>query len=103
MLLTVLEARVAPDREGALQQAYDDATHESVPPGLVRSTLLRVANDRTLWRIETLWRSREALETMRGTGTPRGIQIFRAAGAEPSVNILEVVAVLPPLASQDRE
>jgi hypothetical protein len=33
---------------------------------------------------------------MRASGTPRGIQIFRAAGAEPTVSILEVVATLSP-------
>jgi heme-degrading monooxygenase HmoA len=96
MVLTVLEAHVAQANEVALQTAYRAASEGPFPPGLVRSTLLRAANDRTLWRIETLWDSREALETMRGTGTPRGVQIFRAAGAEPILSLLEVVAVLSP-------
>jgi hypothetical protein len=43
-----------------------------------------------VWRIETLWESRQALDAMRGTGTPRGVQIFRAAGAEPSLTVLDV-------------
>ncbi len=43
-----------------------------------------------------MWESPEALAAMRGSGTPRGIQIFRAAGAEPTLSILEVVATLSP-------
>jgi len=94
MVLTVLEAHVPQAREAELQAAYQAAAHDSLPPGLVRSALLRATSDPRLWRIETLWASREALEAMRGSGTPRGVQIFRAAGAEPMLSVLEVVAVL---------
>ena len=96
MVLTVLEAHVAPAHELALVTAYRNAAQGAVPPGLVRSLLLRAADDRTLWRIETVWESREALEAMRGAGTPRGLLIFRAAGAEPVLTILEVVDALSP-------
>jgi quinol monooxygenase YgiN len=94
MILTMLEARVAPAREAALQAAYRDAAQDVLPRGLVRSTLVRSSNDRTMWRIETLWESREALDAMRGTGTPRGVLIFRAAEAEPTFSAFEVVDVL---------
>jgi len=96
MVLTVLEAHVSPERQPALQAAYAEAAQGPFPRGLVRSTLLRATNARTLWRIETLWESPEALAAMRGTGTPRGVQIFHAAGAEPSLTVLDVVAVLSP-------
>ncbi len=96
MTITVLEAHVAPERELALQAAYGEAARGPLPRGLVGSTLLRATDDRTSWRIETIWESPEALAAMRGSGTPRGIQIFRAAGAEPTVSILEVVATLSP-------
>jgi len=98
-VLTVLEARVAPERESALQAAYGEAARGPFPPGLERSLLLRGTTDRTAWRIETVWESSEALAAMRGSGTPRGIQIFRAAGAEPTVSVLEVVADLLPHAA----
>src|SRR5262245_42521472 len=95
MILTVLESHVTPDAEPALRSAYQDAAREVVPPGLVRSMLIRSVNAPGLWRIETLWRSREALEEMRRQGgTPRGIQIFRAAGVEPAVSIFEVAESL---------
>jgi len=96
MPLTVLEAHVATERESALQAAYTEAGKGPFPRGLVRSTLSRATNDPTLWRIDTIWESAEALATMRGSGTPRGIQIFRAAGAEPTISILEVVATVSP-------
>ena len=96
MVLTVLEAHVEPERERVLTAAYRQAGQDSFPPGLLRSTLMQSTTDRTLWRIETLWQSGEALAAMRVAGTPRGIQIFRAAGAAPSVTILEVVEVLSP-------
>jgi heme-degrading monooxygenase HmoA len=96
MVITVLEAHVAPAREAALEAAYREAAQVPLPRGLVRSTLLRATSDRTLWRIETLWESREALEAMRGAGTPRGVLMFRTAGAEPTLTVLEVIAVLSP-------
>jgi hypothetical protein len=91
-VLTVLEAQVAPNSEPALQAAYRDAAGGPFPPGFVRSTLLRAANG--TWRIETLWESRAALEAMRGAGTPRGLLIFRAAGAEPSLTVFDVLDTL---------
>jgi hypothetical protein len=94
MTITILEAHVAPERESDLQVAYGEAAQDQLPRGLVRSALLRATNDRTSWRIETMWESPEALAAVRGSGTPRGIQIFRAAGAEPTISILEVVATL---------
>ncbi len=101
--LTVLEAHVEPDHEAALLAAYQAAGQETMPPGLVRSTLLRDVNDPTLWRIETVWESHEALEAMRRGGTPRGLQIFLAAAAQPSLTIFDVAAELPPPGSASNE
>jgi hypothetical protein len=58
MILTVLEAHVAPEQVAALQTAYREALGEAFPPGFVRSLLVRHAMDPTLWRIETTWESR---------------------------------------------
>ena len=90
-VVTVLQASVPAERQGELQAAYRAAADDGFPPGLIRSVLLQDANDRTLWRIQTLWESRQHLDAMRGKGTPRGLLIFRAAGAEPTVTILEAV------------
>jgi hypothetical protein len=96
MVVTVLDAEVPAERVPALTAAYEEAARGAIPPGLVRSVLLRDSADATHWRIETTWGSRDALMAMRSAGTPRGVQIFRAAGAEPTLTIFEVVAELPP-------
>lgn len=95
MLLTVLEAQIALGRERDLQAAYAAAAAQAPPPGLVRSELLRDARDATRWRIQTLWSDRAALESMRAAGTPAGVLMFRAAGAEPALSIHEIVDMIP--------
>ena len=90
-VVTVLEARVPSERAADLQSAYAEAAQGPFPPGLVRSALLRDARDQTLWRIETTWQSHDALAAMRQAGRPRGLQIFEAAGAQPSVSIFDTV------------
>jgi heme-degrading monooxygenase HmoA len=92
MVLTILEATVAPDRVPELKAAFHRAGDGGLPPGLIRSHLLSSATDPARWRIQTLWASREALAAMRQTGTPAGILMFRAAGAEPSLSIYEVAS-----------
>jgi len=97
MVLTILEATVEPERASDLQAAFRNAGSGagSIPPGLVRSHLMSDASDGKRWRIETLWTSREALMAMRQQGgTPAGVLMFRAAGAEPSLSIYEVVSTI---------
>jgi heme-degrading monooxygenase HmoA len=95
MVLTILEATVAPEHAAALQAAFRNAAGH-VPPGFIRSHLVSAASDPTRWRIETLWTSREALAAMRQAGTPAGVLMFRAAGAEPSLSVHDVAATIEP-------
>ena len=92
MILTILEGHVDAGKESALQSAYAAAIASNArPPGLIRSQLIRDAFDPSRWRIQTWWESREAVAAMRGTGTPAGILMFRAADAEPSTSVFEVI------------
>ena len=93
MVLTILEATVEPERTADLQAAFRNAAAQ-VPPGLIRSHLMSAAAEPTRWRIETLWSSREALATMRQTGTPAGVLMFCAAGAEPSLSVYNVASTI---------
>jgi hypothetical protein len=44
------------------------------------------------WRIQTLWRDRDALDEMRAaTEAPAAPQLFRSVGADPSLEIFEVL------------
>jgi hypothetical protein len=93
MILTVLEALVAPERADDLRAAF--AAAGELPEGLLRSELLQSVTEPGRWRLQTLWSSREALERMRGQGTPAGVLMFRAAGVEPSLSIFNLEAHLP--------
>src|SRR5689334_9520968 len=92
MVITILEAHVAPEKWGALEQAYQTAI-ANLELGIKQTFLLHSATDSTLWRIATVWRSREALDEVRQSGqTPRGVLMFRAADAEPTLSIFDVAA-----------
>jgi heme-degrading monooxygenase HmoA len=91
MILTILEATVPAGNEAALIAAYREAGARERPPGLVRTELQRDARDARHWRIQTWWESREVLDAMRRTGTPAGVLMFRAAGAEPTLTLYEIV------------
>jgi quinol monooxygenase YgiN len=92
MVITILEAQVAPDYVAALEAAYRQGI-EQLDAGIVETFLLRAAKETHLWRIITVWESRAALEAMRQSGqTPRGVVMFRAARAEPELSIFEVVS-----------
>ena len=91
MVMTVLEAQVAADKIGTLERAYRDGTVE-VPPHIVETFLVRDNGQASLFRIVTVWSSREALDRMRASGvTPRGVQMFEAAGAAPKLSVLDVL------------
>lgn len=70
--------------------AFKDAVVQ-LDPGIEQTFLARSSADPTLWRIITLWRDREALDAMRASGeTPRGVLLFREAGAEPSLAVFTI-------------
>ncbi len=92
MVMTVLEARVAPQKQETLRSAFQSAV-QRLEVGIVETFLVADTKDGTLWRILTVWKDQEALNAMRGSGsTPRGVLIFREAGAEPTLSILDVAA-----------
>ncbi len=97
MVMTILEGRVLKENRPALEQAYLEAA-EVEEPGLVRSYLIHATREADLWRILTIWSSREALDAMRKSQeTPRGVLIFRSAGSEPALAIFEIVQEIVPV------
>jgi heme-degrading monooxygenase HmoA len=96
MVMTILEARVSRENWAALEQAFQLAAQYR-DPGLVQSFLIHSAKDADLWRILTVWSSREALDEMRRLNeTPRGVLIFRSANAEPVLSIFEITQQIAP-------
>ncbi len=89
-LLTEVRATVDPSRHDALIDGFEALLTESLPDGLLRTELLFADGQ---WRIQTLWRDREALAAMRASsGEPAAPKLFRSLGAEPELTILEVRA-----------
>ncbi len=92
MVITVLEAHVAAEKAAVLQETYRSSV-DRLDAGIVETFLLHSAKDAELWQIVTVWESRAALDAMRQSGeTPRGVLIFRAAGAEPALAVYEVAS-----------
>ena len=90
MVITILEARVDPGRWSAFQADFKQRT-TNLPAQMVRTYLLQDVKDQTLWKIVSVWKSREALDEMRNSGeTPTGVLMFRNAGAEPKLSIFNV-------------
>lgn len=92
MIMTTLEAEVDPEQWEKLDEAFREGT-KTLPPQIVQTFLAYSGADPNVWRIITLWRSREALDEYRQmTGTPGGVLMFRRAGVEPTLHITEIVA-----------
>lgn len=92
MVITVLEAQVAPEKTATLEAAYQEAV-QHLDAGIVQTYLVRNSREPAVWQIITQWESRAALDAMRQSGqTPRGVLIFRSADAEPGLSVFDVIA-----------
>ncbi|HYU54719.1 MAG TPA: antibiotic biosynthesis monooxygenase [Candidatus Dormibacteraeota bacterium] len=90
-VMTVVEGKIHKTRAQDFLSMYASVRDQVKPPGWKRSMLLQDTGDKDLFRISTLWESREALEQMRkNSKVPFAVQIFRTHGTEPNVRIFEV-------------
>ena len=84
-VMTVLEARVAPDRWDQLRRAFEEG-RARLPTQMVHAYLVQSAAEPTLWRGISVWHSRESLTAyQQSVETPGGVLMFRMAGAEPTL------------------
>jgi heme-degrading monooxygenase HmoA len=89
-VLTEVSAIVAAENERELITGFQELLGHAFPDGLLRTELLRTG---THWRIQTLWRDRATLDAMRAASEPPAAPaLFRRIGADPSLEILTVVA-----------
>lgn len=87
-VLTEVRATVDPSRDEAIVAGFEAMVAGSRPEGLLRTELLHVDRE---WRIQTLWRDREALAAMRSsTDEPAAPALFRSVGAQPELTIMDV-------------
>ncbi|MFT3893634.1 MAG: hypothetical protein QM730_18550 [Anaerolineales bacterium] len=95
MVITILEAHVEEMNWSVLQNDFKARTVE-LPPQMKQTFLLQDTADTTLWRIVSVWKSRDALNEMRNSGeTPTGVLMFRNVGAEPKLSIFNVPVSAP--------
>lgn len=95
-VVTIVEGRVPVSKAREFETAYADLKQDALTPGLIRSSLLRRSDNPEIYRIETVWESREALEKMRSsTQTPKATELFQKVKASPRLEIYDVVYNIP--------
>lgn len=95
-VMTIVEGRVPASRAAEFENAYAALKKDAPVEGLVRSSLLRSSDKPDIYRIETVWESREALDRMRSsTQVPKAVELFRNVGASPHVEIYEILENVP--------
>lgn len=93
-IMTSVSAAVAAERETELTDGFREITSRPMPHGLLRTELLRGQNG--TWRIQTVWRDREALEEVRTSGEPpAALELFRRVGADHSHEVFSVEQAYP--------
>lgn len=87
-VLTEVRATVDPTQHEALVAGFEALLARPRPEGLLRTELLHTDGE---WRIQSLWRDRDALAAMRsGSEEPAAPALFRSVGAQPTLTILDV-------------
>lgn len=82
-VVTVVDARIAADREEMLLDGFRQLAEGAKPRGLLRSELLRGQDG--AWRIQTVWQDRETLMAVRASGEPpAALALLDRLGAEHS-------------------
>ena len=92
MIYTNVQAIVEPEKWKELRQVYSSVDRKSLPEALLSSHLVQDQSEPKLWRILTFWRSKEDMDIYRkSVETPAWFLVFRAADAEPTLSISEVL------------
>jgi hypothetical protein len=88
-VVTMVSAKIAPERVPEVTGPFSAAVRAGLPERR-QTTLLR--GDGDIWRIVTVWRSREDLDAyLASVDEPFARRLFRKAGGTPEVDIFEVV------------
>lgn len=90
MIMTILEGEVSEAEVSILLKEYREAV-QHLEQGMVTTYLVHDMKNPKMWRIITVWESKEVLEKMRSLGTPKGVLLFRAVGSEPKLSLYEVI------------
>ena len=96
MIITALEACVAPEGWVNLRAGYD-VLLAHLPAEIIHTYLTQDGAETARWRIITVWQNREFIdrEAQEFREPTPGTLLFRAAGAEPTLTVWEVCAASP--------
>jgi len=91
-VMTVVSGMVPDAKAGSFERDYAKLARGPLTPGLVRSQLLKKPDDvNFVYRIETLWESREMLDKMKARPEPpEAVRLFLKVGNPPSVELFEL-------------
>jgi hypothetical protein len=88
MAAAVFEAALSREQAADLARLMDEG-RSTRPAGVVAATLLY---DGTVGRLVAVWESRDALDRyLASTDVPRGRELMRTVGAEPSMTVVDVL------------
>ena len=88
MAAAVFEAELSEEQATDLARLMDEG-RLSRPAGVVTALLLY---DGSIGRLVAVWESREVLKAyLAETAVPRGLELMRKVGAEPSLTIVDVL------------
>lgn len=95
-VITIVEGNVPVPEMKEFEASYASLKQGPFPPGWIMSSLLRNSDNPKIYRIETVWESREALEKYRrSTQTPAAVLLFKKAGVRPRVEIYDMAYHIP--------
>jgi hypothetical protein len=88
-VVTMVSARIAPDRVPEVADRFAAAVRAGMPERR-HTSLFR--GDGDLFRVVTVWRSRDDLERyLATTDRPFAVRLLEDAGGDPVVDVLELV------------
>lgn len=91
-VLTIIEGRIPADKVEEFERSYAELSKIQTPAGLISSKLIRKKSDVLLYRVETLWKSQTAIDSMRkSVEVPAAIALFQKAGVKPTAEFFEVI------------
>ena len=92
MIASFVEGKVEPEQFDVLVQGYRALLAAGLPDAIRATYLMQAADGSAVWRIVTIWRSCEDLQTMRASNpVPPAVQVFRSAKVEPAVRFFDVI------------
>ena len=91
MIMTILECNIDESKWNLLKSKYSEII-KKMPIQMVRTYLVQNAKNRNIWRVISVWKSKEKLLEYRETvPSPEGIMLFKSLGIEPVLTLFEII------------